>query len=598
MSVKSIHRFSLLSTAMFLLSSPVLAEEIPGGVVENAMSANTRAMMNSAQVAGFLPERGRFTFPAPYNTTGIRLTNASNCGGADCIRDVGYSYWRNMNNHVGSDNMFIFVGTDGGSGPALIQYNKVTDQVIDSGPVFPASSRYSAATGEGFYFSATMPTKLYVGAGSVIERFDVVSKEIQTIVDVNAHLGGSHVLWQSHSSDDDNVHSATVRNASSYEMLGCMVYQENISRFSYFPKKGDYDECQIDKSGKWLVIKENLDGMDGEDNRIIGLDTGEERVLLDRDGAGGHSDLGHGYMIARDNWSNEANAVKMWDFNSNPLTGVVVHANSDWNTDSPAHISHTNSRPDLPPEQQVSCGGSASSRNGPGANEIVCFRLDGSRQMLAVAPAMIDLNSGKGDSYTRMPKGNLDVTGQYFIWTSNMGGTRRDAFLVKVPTHRLTGVQQELIQRLSVSGNELPNRFTMTKSGAPTTAVIQGGTYLNGTSFTESLTAPQVATIEAAVVPEVAHIGQPAQILLIVKNATSDTFVSVDGAGEFVRLEENGNPVTFRDLASLQSFNPITLHSDVVDERYRGFNEIYVGYRLYNGGEIYFNAEAINLKVN
>jgi hypothetical protein len=36
-----------------------------------------------------------------------------------------------------------------------------------------------------------------------------------------------------------------------------------------------------------------------------------------------------------------------------------------------------------------------------------------------------------------MPKGNLDVTGQYFIWTSNMGGNRLDAFIVKVPSHLL-----------------------------------------------------------------------------------------------------------------------------------------------------------------
>jgi hypothetical protein len=470
--------------------------------------------------------------------------------------------------------------------------------VINSGPVFPASSPYSAASGEGFYFSARMPTKLYVGTGSVIERFDVVSKEIQTVVDVSAHLGGGHMLWQRHSSDDDNVHSATVRNSSSYEMLGCMVYQENIGRFSYYPKKGEYDECQIDKSGKWLVIKENVDGADGEDNRIIGMDTGEERVLLDRDGAGGHSDLGHGYMIASDNWSNEANTVKMWNFNANPLTGVVVYANHDWNNGSPAHISHSNSRPDMPPEQQVACGSSANSGNGPGANEIVCFRLDGSRQMLAVAPVMINVKSGKGDSYTRMPKGNLDVTGQYFIWTSNMGGTRTDAFIVKVPSHLLTGAQPDLSQRLSIIGNDLPNRFTMTKSGAPTTAVIKGGVYLNGSNYTESLTAPQVAAIEAAVVPEAAHIGQPAQILLVVKNTYADVFVTIDSAGEIIRLEENGNPKTFLEFASLQSYNPIILHKGVVDERYRGVNEIYVGYRLYNGGEIYFNAESINLTVN
>ena len=119
-----------------------------------------------------------------------------------------------------------------------------------------------------------------------VERFDVVSKQLETVMDVNAHLGAGHTLWQAHSSDDDTVHSATVRNAD-YQPLGCMTYQEDISKFTYYPAQGEYDECQIDRSGDWLVIKEDVDGVDGEDNRIIGVHTGEERVLLDRDGAGG-----------------------------------------------------------------------------------------------------------------------------------------------------------------------------------------------------------------------------------------------------------------------------------------------------------------------
>jgi hypothetical protein len=66
--------------------------------------------------------------------------------------------------------------------------------------------------------------------------------------------------------------------------------------------KGDFDECQIDKSGRWLVIKENVDGRNGEDNRIIDLQTGQESVFLDEDGAAGHSDVGYGYLVAEDNF--------------------------------------------------------------------------------------------------------------------------------------------------------------------------------------------------------------------------------------------------------------------------------------------------------
>jgi hypothetical protein len=35
----------------------------------------------------------------------------------------------------------------------------------------------------------------------------------------------------------------------------------------------------------------------------------------------------------------------------------------------------------------------------------------------------------------------LDLTGEYFIWTTNMGGigSRADAFIVKVPKEKLMG---------------------------------------------------------------------------------------------------------------------------------------------------------------
>ena len=58
---------------------------------------------------------------------------------------------------------------------------------------------------------------------------------------------------------------------------------------------------------------------------------------------------------------------------------------------------------------------------------------------------MTDLNASggawvsPGDPYGQWPKGNLDVTGNYFIWTTNIGGGRQDAFIVKVPKQLLTG---------------------------------------------------------------------------------------------------------------------------------------------------------------
>ena len=103
------------AAAVLTLLAPVLlpaarAESpTPGGLLELATSTGARP-----KVAVALPDRGKFTFPAPYNTTGVRLTNIADCPGAikDCVNDIGYAYWRNSNNHVGSDTMLVVVTLD------------------------------------------------------------------------------------------------------------------------------------------------------------------------------------------------------------------------------------------------------------------------------------------------------------------------------------------------------------------------------------------------------------------------------------------------------------------------------------------------------
>ena len=417
----------------------------PGGFKESPLLADPRPRLASAEVGSFLPTRGPFTFPAPYNTRGARITNESDCNGNDCVQSVGYSYWKNINNHVNDDTMYVFVGlnsSEGGTGPTLFSYNKVTEEVTNVGPLFDAGSKFYNATGEGWYFSATLPNALYVRDGSKLVRYDVVTKTTETVFDVTTKYGAGHEIWQTHSSNDDRVHSATLRSTDGYKALGCVVYSEDTGEYKRFDSKGSYDECQIDKSGRHLVIKENVDGKYGEDNRIIDLQTGSERVLLDQDGAAGHSDLGYGSMVAADNHNTEPDAQRVWDFLSNDLDGPLVYHGKNWGTGGvPAHVTFANARDDKPLDEQYACGSSASAKTNVHSNEIICFMLNGDDEALVVAPVMTDVDASGGGSsgYARMPKGNIDVTGQYFVWTSNMGGGRQDLFIVRIPSKVLTG---------------------------------------------------------------------------------------------------------------------------------------------------------------
>ena len=467
----------VLDTSLFSLGATVAGARIgvpdpppppsDGPLIEKSGSPTLRSRFTRDQILAFLPPNeatGPFTFPRPYGTTAVRLTNANDCGGTDCLAYLGYSYWRNTNNHVGRPEMLIFLGFDrsaGGAGPSLLSYNKTTDLVQNLGPLFPASSAFSYATGEGWYFSGTQPTKLYtylVGQ-PVLRRYDVVSHQFDNTAAMDLGTcrrpgvcpSNAAYIFQPHSSDDDSTHSATVQDTN-YNRLGCVVYKSAGKKsFQFFaPAKGfELDECHVDKSGNWLMLLEvNPNG--SVQNRIVDLRRGTITTIDDVNGSLGHLDMGFGYAVGADNYNSFPNATILLKF---PVTstrrpvGPVVHYNKRWDIAAANHIAHGNAIAGQPAESQYACGSNAS-RVPDMADEIVCFSLnpnrnpDGSLDVLVVGPVMTDLDATggrdfNGDDYSQLPKGNLDVTGRYFIWTTNMGGGRLDAFLVKVPYQSL-----------------------------------------------------------------------------------------------------------------------------------------------------------------
>jgi hypothetical protein len=433
-----------------------------GGLIEKAGSPALRARFTAPQIQGFLPAggaTGKFKFPAPYNTDAVRLTNAQDCAdGNDCLWYVGYSYWRNINNHVGSSDMYIFLGTDtnrGGVGPILLRYDKNADTVEYVGALFAQSSPYHWSTAEGWYFSATQPTKLYtfLVGGTQLRRFDIFTRQFDKTPAMNLDAcprpfvcpSNTKYLTQPHSSDDDRVHSASVQD-SNWQRIGCVVSRPSGFRYYGTPVGMVFDECHIDKSGRWLILLMNRD--DGTRiNRIVDLKTGKQTTIEGPEGALGHLDTGYGYAVGADTYNPLPNATILLKFpvqsTKRPI-GPVVHYNKRWDIAAANHVAHGNAS-GAPAESQYACGSNAGTTPDM-ADEIVCFSLDsnrntdGSLDVLVVGQVMTDLfaSGGGTDEYAKRPKGNLDVTGRYFIWTTNLGGNRLDAFIVKIPVSTIT----------------------------------------------------------------------------------------------------------------------------------------------------------------
>ena len=68
-----------------------------------------------------------------------------------------------------------------------------------------------------------------MNSGARLLRYDVQARTFETVIDASLAFGANRYIWQMHSSADDRVHSATLRDSTSYAMLGCVAYQEDTS---------------------------------------------------------------------------------------------------------------------------------------------------------------------------------------------------------------------------------------------------------------------------------------------------------------------------------------------------------------------------------
>src|SRR5690348_1825297 len=230
-------RYRLLLALCLFLLTPLAQASAPGGFLESDETSVVRPLMTASQISAFMPAgRGNFTFPAPYNTQGVRITQPSDCGGQDCV-DMTYNYWRNMSNSTGSNTLYILVGLDenrGGAGPTLFSYDKPSGTLTDLGALFPSNSSYSWDSTEGMCFSYSLPTKIYLLSGTQLLRYDVLAHTFETVFDVSSQYPNT-VLHQANSSNDDDVHSATLEDSSSYNALGCVAYKASTHQYFYFP---------------------------------------------------------------------------------------------------------------------------------------------------------------------------------------------------------------------------------------------------------------------------------------------------------------------------------------------------------------------------
>lgn len=191
------------------------------------------------------------------------------------------SYWANA--FVSLKHAYVFAGHNDGS-PRFFRVDLTSGAVEELGSLVP----YPGET-EGWHWR--QDGKLYVMDGPrlrVLDPFNLGDNLV--VMDIEATFPGCHI-WQPHSSDDGRVLSATVQQNEGGRFGTMLVTPSTTS----FYAATALDESQVSRDGAYLLIKE------ADDNRIITVATGDERVLTDAQGALGHSDCGHGFAVGENN---------------------------------------------------------------------------------------------------------------------------------------------------------------------------------------------------------------------------------------------------------------------------------------------------------
>ncbi len=418
----------------------------PGGFVE-AQGTTPRTKWTDDEINAAVPgTRSMFIFPAPYNTRAWRVTVSADTGGQDGVWYNGYSYWPKMNYHNGSTTMKILIGLNvdkGGDGANIYSLDKNSNVVTKTGPLFGVGSAWRNVIPEMWYWSLSNQDSLYLvdwhktASDGDLQRMNVQTGNISTVFDISAKYGdATAIARQCHSSADDVHHAGTVflGTFSAANTVGAFYYNEQTDTFRVYAKEGVFDECHIDKSGRYTILGESVAGV--RQNRVFDNTTGDlVWTIVAGDGALGHFETGYGYMVGVNNQQVTPNSVQTFTFPGMP--GPVVHSSYDFSQAIMNHISHVNAKDGNPMSEQIIYGSNAD--NTSYQNELTCCTLIESGLQLVVAPIMTDVTTGGGgDDYGRRPKGSVDVTGKYFLWTTNLGGSSRlDAFLVEVPTQLL-----------------------------------------------------------------------------------------------------------------------------------------------------------------
>ena len=239
-----------------------------------------------------LPKAGGETFVDPdFGTTIMRVTDEAD---GDCKHR--YSYLHTFN----KDSTRFFINCGGKA--VLYSFDPAAFRIKGKAPLFPANPPGGGKVRwDHTQWSADDPDLMYCHEGLRLYSYNVAEQKYTLLKDFTGIFGQGN-LWQMSKSLDDKTFAFTVDKPDERVAVRFMVWSRDKDKILLNEKANvEFDEVQIDKTGRYLVIKTGQTGRDHVIRvRIADLETGKTSDLTDfePDWAPGHSDNGHGTVVA------------------------------------------------------------------------------------------------------------------------------------------------------------------------------------------------------------------------------------------------------------------------------------------------------------
>lgn len=360
-----------------------------------------------------LPKAGGVVTDPTFGTEILRVTDED-----DGSSHTAYSYWPSFN----KDSTLLHVNTEKG-GPTLYRFDPVAFRIIEKEPLFARDDRFPGGVSwEDCIWSGSDPHVIYGHCGGSLVSYDVDKRAHTLVKDFAEELPGEYP-HQISKSLDDNVFAFTTKKLKTYEQTGYAVWQRDKDRIILQERGAEFDEVQVDKSGRWLVAKTSEQGKGIKNVFVYDLQTGGKRQLTDDgpDYSPGHSDLGFGVCVGADNWRNATTFRRLdaphMHYEVLDLSGGHLSMLAD--DESWVLMSNYD---DQPPAKGTPWG--------TFAQEIYQVSTDGSQRVRRLCHHFSDVRG----TYWHSPRANISRDGRYVAFTSNWGDPRlAGVFILRVP---------------------------------------------------------------------------------------------------------------------------------------------------------------------